>query len=421
MTSIRRWGWIGALAVAGLAHAAEEDALDLKPATPDEVRKPETRALRVFGELAAGRSSLRYGLPSEDTRRASLDFSWPFKISSQIRGALSNRLDDVHPVDSGDRSTLNSLREAYVGWQRADGALAFDVGRVNLRYGPAYGFNPTDFFRDGSIRAVTSPDPLALRENRLGTVMLRAQQIWDRVSLSLAWAPKLDDGPSRDSFSPDFGATNPAAKTLLTVGIQPAEKLSVQAFAYHERGKGAQLGLNANALVSDSVVGFAEWSGGKDAELLSQALEPTPRMVRRHRVALGATVTTASKLSVTGELEYNGFAPTKAQWNDAVQRLGIEALGGYLVQVQRRQDIASRRAAMLYLSQRDAGLKNLELTALVRYNIDDRSRFTWLEARYHWSRVDLALQWQSLNGRPTSEYGAVPDKRLVQLIGTFYF
>ena len=47
------------------------------------------------------------------------------------------------------------------------------TGRINVRNGAALGYNPTDFFRSGALRSVVSIDPNSLRENRLGTVMLR--------------------------------------------------------------------------------------------------------------------------------------------------------------------------------------------------------------------------------------------------------
>ena len=406
---------------AAAASASDDAALDLVPATTGAAKKPDSRSFRVFGELAAGRMSLRYGLPAEDTRRASLDFSWEFKASPQWRAVVSDRLDDVHPVNSGSRSTLNSLREAYVGWQDEAGRFAVDLGRVNVRYGPGYGFNPTDYFRDGASRAVTTADPLALRENRLGTAMLRLQRLWNGGSVSLTVAPKLKDGPSNESFSTDLGSTNHAGRVLLAVGMQPTDKVSLQAFVFHERHKGAHLGANATALVSDAVVGFAEWSAGRDHDLLSAAVGPVAQVVTGHRATVGVTYTTPSKLALTTEIEYNGFALTRAQWDQAVSTYGLEPLGTYLYGVQQRQDIASRKALLVYASQRDAGIRNLELTGLLRYNMEDRSRFAWAEARYHWPRFDLALQWQVNLGRAESEYGAQTGKRLVQLLGAFYF
>lgn len=406
-----------------VARAATTDdaALDLVPNAETARPKSTARSWRVFTEMAAGRLSQRYGLPAEDARRVSLDVNWEFKPGAQWRGAVSNRLDDVHPVESGSRSTLNSLREAYLGWQDDGGRLGIDLGRLNVRNGPGYGFNPTDYFRDGASRAVTTADPLALRENRLGTVMLRAQHLWDGGNVSLVLAPKLRDGPSRNSFSLDLGATNHADRMLLAVGVQPSDKVSTQLFAFHERGKGLQLGANATALLGGSVVGFAEWSAGKDHDLLSAALDASPRVVNRQRSTVGLTYTTPSKLALTAEYEYNGFALNRSQWNRALATYGIEPLGAYLYTVQQRQDIASRKALLVYASQRDAGIKNLELTALVRVNLEDHSRFAWAEARYHWPKFDLALQWQTNLGKAETEFGAVTGKSLVQLLAAFYF
>ncbi len=406
----------------GAAWCADDEAaaLDLVPTEQAAPVSTDVRPLRLFGELAVGRVQQRYGLPSDDMRRASVDLTWSFKPAPGWRGVFSNRLDDSHPVDAGARSTLNSLRELYVGWQDDAGRFSFDVGRVNYRNGPAYGFNPTDYFRDGSVRAVTSADPLAQRENRLGTVMLRAQQLWQGGGLSLALAPKLRDGPSNESFSADWGATNHADRALLALSLQPADGASLQGFAFHQRGRGLQLGANGSALLGGSTVGFFEWSGGKDQELLASVLSPEAASRTRHRATAGLTYTTASRLSLTAEYEYNGFALNKAQWQQAVATMGLEPMAAYLYEAQRRQDTAARRAVMLYASQRDAGIKNLELTGLVRYSLEDRSRFVWLEARYHLPRVDLALQWQANLGRAETEYGAMTSKRLVQLLVAFY-
>lgn len=409
------------LGAAGPATASDDAALDLKPESELPAKAESRPSLRAFGELAVGRLTQRYGLGAEDARRASLDLVWDVKLGSQWRAVLSDRLDDIHPVEAGGRSTLNSLREAFVGWQGDDGRAAVDLGRINYRNGPAYGFNPTDYFRDGASRAVTTADPLALRENRLGTAMLRGQWLWQGGSATVALAPKLRDGPSRESFSVDLGATNHADRALLAVNLQPSDRLGLQAFAFHEQDKGLQLGANGTMLFGDATVGFFEWSGGRDTELLSAALGPAPRVARRHRVATGLTYATATKLSLTAELQYNGFALDKAQWRDAVATYGIEAMGAYLYEVQRRQDIASRRAAMLYASQKDAGIKNLDLTGLVRYNVDDRSRFLWVEARYHFPRVDVALQWQTNQGGSLTEYGAQTGRSLVQVLAAFYF
>lgn len=415
--------FVAAMLGAGHAGAVASDdaALSLQPQAGASNAPSGPRSLRAFGELAVGRLGQRYGQPTEDSRRASLDLTWDAKLAPQWRAVLSNRLDDIHPAGPGGRSTLNSVREAFFGWQSGDARQGVDLGRVNVRFGPAYGFNPTDYFREGSSRAVTTADPLALRENRLGTVMLRAQRLWDGGAVSVAVAPKLKDEPSRESFSLDLGATNHADRALVSVSMQPGGSVSAQAFAYHDRGTGWQLGANGTALWGDATVAFFEWSGGKDTELLSATFDTSPKVSTRHRAVAGLTYTTPSKLSITGELQYNGFALDRRQWRQAVDQVGVEAMGAYLYEVQRRQDIASRKAVMVYASQKDAFVKNLDVTALVRYNTEDRSRFVWAEARYHFRKVDVALQWQANQGRASSEYGGLVDRNLVQVLAAFYF
>ena len=50
-----------------------------------------------------------------------------------------------------------------------------DLGRINVRNGVALGYNPTDYFRAGAVRAAVSVSPASLKENRQGSVMLRGQ------------------------------------------------------------------------------------------------------------------------------------------------------------------------------------------------------------------------------------------------------
>jgi len=58
---------------------------------------------------------------------------------------------------------------------------------------------------------------------------------------------------------------------------------------------------------------------------------------------------------------------------------------------------------------------------MLRVNLADQSRLSWLEARYHFQRADLALQWQVNSGKPGSEYGADPQQRAWQVVWRGYF
>ena len=59
-------------------------------------------------------------------------------------------------------------------------------------------------------------------------------------------------------------------------------------------------------------------------------------------------------------------------------------------------------AAYLRAAWQDAFIRKLDLTAMLQLNLDDHSRLNWLEARYHWDRTELALQWQLNSGNASS-------------------
>jgi hypothetical protein len=413
---LARLGCASALLASASARADDADALSLE-AAPAAAAPATPAATRVFVEGALGRIAQRYDLPSLSARRASLDITHNAKWSGGWRATVSDRLDSIHPADDGMPSTLNSLREAFVGWQSDAGATLVEFGRINLRHGTAYGFNPTDVFREGSLRAYTTSDPIALRENRLGTVMLRAQRQVAGGAVSLAFAPKLADEPSNSPFNLDLGATNQHQQLLLTLSQALNDKVNGQLMLSSTQGRGVLLGASASALLSDALVAHVEWTRSRAADALMQGNVLKPTSGQRDRVATGLTFTTASHLSLTGEYAYNGLAPDNNRWSQADLTTKIN----YLIDVQRRQDNASRGAYLLYATQKDSGIKNLDITALLRVNANDHSRLGWLEARYHWQQADLALQWQQTSGGAGSEYGLVPYRRTLQVLGTYYF
>jgi hypothetical protein len=44
-----------------------------------------------------------------------------------------------------------------------------------------------------------------------------------------------------------------------------------------------------------------------------------------------------------------------------------------------------------------------------------------LELRHHWPSFDLTLQLQQNIGNANSEFGILPDRRVVQVLGNYYF
>lgn len=408
-----------ALGATAWAATDDTDALNLQSAAVNEAGRKAP--YRLFVEGAAGRVEQRNGLPSFTAKRLSLDYAQSFKLGNTWQFGVSDRVDWVDPADAGTDKTLNSLRELYVSRRNDSATTIFELGRVNVRHGPAYGYNPTDYFRTFAVRAATTVDPFALRENRMGTVMLRAQRLWSGGSASLALAPKLDDdGPSRKSFDLDLGATNSRNRYLATVSARSSDKLSGEVLLYGEEGKRPQLGINATALLSDAVVAHAEWSRGEDDDLLAVASGASNTQVTRSRASAGLTLSLTGQVAITAEYEYNGFAGDVAAWAGS-SPVRIATFGRYLVEAQRRQDNAARKSWLLYATQKSVIVKNLDATALLRVNADDHSKLGWIEMRYHWPGIDAAVQFQTTRGKSVSQYGLPPAKQSVQLLAAWYF
>ena len=139
----------------------------------------------------------------------------------------------------------------------------------------------------------------------------------------------------------------------------------------------------------------------------------------RSRFSGGVTYTTLGKTSITAEYQYNGFGLRKAGWDALALVPGGQVQ--YLQEALRLQELAPRQAILLYITQRDLWLKDLDLTAYVRVNLGDKSKLAWFELRHHWPNFDLSFQLQQNIGRANSEFGVLADRRLIQVLGTYYF
>lgn len=399
------------------AHAApgnDDDALALQSGPEDKLAT--AGGLKLSLEGAVGRAEFR-GQGSESLRRGSVDLYYASRLSDQWRFTVSDRMDALHPKDG--EATVNSLRELYVGWQNDAASWIVEAGRINLRQGPALGYNPTDFFRDNALRVSTTVNPLLVREYRLGSFMLRAQKLWSEGSLSLSLSPKLENTASADGWNADLGATNARNRALVSLSTQWSQSTSTQLHLYEEQGGQPVLGAGVSSLLGSATVAFAEWTWSREPTLSDRARGSASRTAGQ-RLATGLTYTTASKLALTAEYEYNGFALTAGD-RDALAARQPFLLGAYLFEAARRQDLAARSALMLYAKQTDVFTRNLDLTALLRANTNDHSTLAWLELRYHWSQFDLSLQALQYRGRDLTEYGASPYRRTVQALVTWYF
>lgn len=400
-----------AMMAAALAGPPDDlDALALADQAPAETAKAGDWQVALEGAVV--RAQPRDGSPAYDDQRATLDVRFDKMVAPGWRAVFSNRLDVFGRRTEAGNHPVNTLKEASLSWQPGPDRI-IDFGRINVRQGVAIGYNPTDYFKLNAVRAITSADPDTLRKNRLGTVMVRSQMLWNGGSLSALYSPRLDNGPDGGAFDLDLGATNGQDRWMFALSQKLSERLSPQFLLFGEKGGSPQLGMNLTTLLSDATVFNLEWSGGRS---------PSWYGAREYanKLAAGVTHTTKSKLSLTFEYGYNGWAPDLDGWS-ALRNGSLEEYTRYRTLMRDRLDLPTRHALFFYGTLQDAGIRHLDLTLMRRYNKDDHSGLAWLEGRYHWKKADLALQFQFNHGAPRSEYGVLPDRRRWQLVSTWYF
>ncbi|MGV8892958.1 MAG: hypothetical protein ACOH2K_08485 [Burkholderiaceae bacterium] len=397
---------------------AQEDsdaaALSLANLTPRKVEA--ARSWQIAVETALEESRPRSGGPAQHGQRLSLDVQFDQSIARDWRAVFSDQLD---LRGQAQRDTVNTLKEAYLSWQ-PQAEQVFDIGRINARYGVASGYNPTDLLRGGATRSITLIDPGSLQKNRLGSVMLRGQTLWDGGALTAMVVPKLAAEPSDAPFSADLGATNDRNRWLLALSQRLSENMHPQWLLYGEDHLSPQLGLNLTYLLNDATVAHLEWSGGRSPLQLEQALQTGDNNAFRSRLSTGLTYTTSNKISLTAEYEFNGAGLDREDW-ETLSRHAPLAYLRYRQWTQDRQDMPTRQSLFFYARWQDAIVNHLDFNAMLRINREDRSRLSWLEARYHWDKADLALQWQHNSGTAGSEFGALLQSHALQALVRYFF
>jgi len=335
------------------------------------------------------------------------------------RAVFDDRVDYVSSGLPGGGVALNSLRELYVS-DRPSQSAVFELGRVNITNGSAVGFNPTDYFRYNSVRYVVSPDPTTQRIDRLGTVLVSGQTLWQSGSLTAIEAPRLQAEPDGASFSPDLGATNRRNQFLLEGTARVADGFTPQLSLYQGAGESPRFGLNSTLLVNDATVGFFEWSGGLSRSNLDMALSVNGSAAFQQRFAAGFTYTTSNQVSVTAEFDHDGAAPSGSAWRGLMNG-NPNTYAQYRQWVVSSQELTTRNGLFMRLSTKDVLVKSLDTAVIARYDIVDRSAFFWANATYHFNdHVDLGLQLQTSHGTSRSDFGGAIEKDLAEFVFTYF-
>jgi hypothetical protein len=448
------WWLLAALA------AASGDDVDLipkevtaaEPAAPEAEKGASFRA-RWFVEDAPSASTEPREVPvpyppSQASRwqnRASVDASLSWRPAKPIALTLSGRLNvfaqDGMSILSPDTIRVD-LREAYATWQPIRDFFV-EAGRVNVREGVALGFNPTDFFKTRTLVDQSSLDPSVIRQNRLGTVMVRAQAIGAGISVSAAVAPKLASPPpliesDPIGVDPHIGAMNGAWRAEAALGFEVAD-LSPKVLGYLEAGR-SRIGFNASRPIGDAVIAYAEWAGGLEKSLATRAAgfgkqtgtlpQNAPTVPPdsgatsfRNDLAAGFSWTIAATLTLNAEYHFHQGGFTHADWSywfshpaEAKQLWFVRGYANDQQEPVSQHQLFARLAWPRFLSP------DLEVDGFAFVSLIDGSVLSQLSLSDYLSKDWTLAAFISGNfGAPRSERGSFPHPANLILQITRYF
>jgi hypothetical protein len=408
-----------AVAVAGpvLAQQSDEAALALADRTQSQATAP--RICVEYAEGAVSDTTYSDGSPSASGGRTSFALRCDAALGTEWRAIVSDRFDDFF-ARGASAQALNTLKEAYLSYR--GGAEIVDFGRINVREGVGFAYNPTDYFRADAVRALLSIDPNTLRDERMGTLMARSQTLWSSGSLTAIVAPKVDASPNDSTLNPDFGATNGHSRWLLIASQRISPDLQPQISLTATDHQSPQAGFDLTYLLSQAMVAYVEWSGGRSpSNLYASGYPALPGDTEfRSRLSSGLTYTTAAELSITLEYEYDGAAPDALGWT-ALRTGPIPPYVQYRLYAGAQGELAARQNWFAYAHWDDVGIAHLGLTTFVRFDPYDHSRVTWTEARYQGSHAGVALQWQRNAGSATSDQAPWPIRQTWLALIDYYF
>ena len=364
------------------AAAQENDDLNLIPGTVQNAA-PQTAPVEDRGKYSLANASGWYsyrgslpvplsgGTPSRWNDRVSADALVSWKLSDNVRVTAS----DVLAVSFADgvgfprQAVRNDVRELYATWEAAP-EVYLEAGRINVRYGVAYGYNPTDFYRARTSVAQSSSDPGALRNNRLGTVMLRGQYVFNGGSLEAIYAPKLHSpvplGMAADPYDPKIDQTNGSDRASLSYSFE-WEEFSPQILAFYDSGR-MKVGFNISHPIGSAIIAYASWAGGEAPSVIADAIafgkrtRTVPAFVPvlppvstargfRNDLSAGAYWNGEDKETISVEYNFHQAGLSQSQWRDWFD-IGADPTTAPLMWYIRgyaadRQDPISRHQAFL--------------------------------------------------------------------------
>lgn len=366
-------------------------------------------------QLSAELALTTQGIPgaSQQHWQSRLALDSRFSQTSDDQSAYlrwNSRLDGFggSSADASDHSAaVMSWKELYGGYRWNDSWLT-EFGRINQKNGVARGFNPTDFFAGQAVRALISQQPAVLREQRLGSLMLRQQWLGDAQALTFLFSPKLSNQADETPLAPDWARTNNCDRWQLSAEQQLGTGWTLGLMAYQAQDQARQFGFNLSGALNE------RWLYHLEAAHGSQPRWPAGTDSSTGRLASGFSYSLALPLTLTLEWQYDEAGLNQRDWLELLEQPAL-----WQQYLQQRQGQPPTQQALLLQAQSQQWSAGFDWSALWLHDLQDNSdmlltELTWIKPEY-----DMVLQWQWAPGPRRSHYGAVGSQ--LQLLLRYYF
>lgn len=397
-------------------------AASVTPASEPTRNVASRRFIEAAFTLPSYRDDLLVPLPAPSYQphwrsRVDIDLQDNFKLSPSLSLTYGNRFNIQYAQGNPwatSKILRNDLRELYATQSQAESSL--DFGRINIRSGVASGYNPTDYFRARSIVERVSQDPSVLRENRLGTVALRIQNIFPSGAIEAVFAPKLQNATPVDlvgesGLSAQLGRTNASNRLLIKGNHKFAPDFDPEASVFIDQ-QDVLLGLSLTRALTERLTVYGEWSGGRQKNLAAQAYQAGVTEQRypanfrpaflysdekffRNDLALGITVPMNSNLDATLEYGYHQGGFSSKDWGhwfsvgrtDSTNQAVLGQLNYLRAYTLDQQKPMNRHNLFSRIEWRNSFSRNMTITQLNILNLNDKSFLEQLTVRWDVSPV----------------------------------
>jgi hypothetical protein len=447
------------------AQQSDDGALDRIPhglldpqdeAPPASAALGGTAFLEEAPEYLHNRTDLAVPLPGGNgpdwANRLFVDARGQWAWSQQLKAVYSVRAEyyvqqgGAFSTDNNSNAdTLNyDLREAYLSGSPDSARQWFvDFGRINVRNGAAYGFNPTDFFRKQSVIDEVSQDPSVLRDNRLGTLMVRGQYLSSGNSLTALFAPKMYEALAIDgavsTWDPQLRRTNAQNRLEITDTYDFGHDLNPQAVLYHE-GSIWSYGLNLTHGLGKQTTAYVEWSASRRRNLIDEALryavdtgtfadadsplsnDSAPRF--SNDLAAGVSYTTQANVDFILEYDLHQAGFSKSDWvrwfaagtATSADRLVWGKLWYLRAYASVQQEPVNRQSLFLRIAKDDFLVPHLSVSALSIVDLTGPSTLVQADLGYRFSsRLQAQCLYQTTVGKARSDFGSDPVANAVYI------